>query len=1222
LADRIHPASPSSPGRSAELRRLGLLDGPPDDALNAIVKAAAELFSAPSAVLAVLDENRFWFKARYGLEAAESPRDSTFSSIVAGQDAPLFVADTSSEPRWASLRSVAPPDSVRFYAGVPLRARSGAILGALCAFDQQPRPESAATLVPVLEGLAKAVCAVVEMVPGQALGQLRFEAELRLRDRALAACSSGIVIADARLPDAPVIYCNPAFERMTGYGRDEVAGLNGRFLQGAGTDPAAVAQLHDAIQTGEGTQLILRNYRKDGTPFWNDLTISPVHDATGTLTHFIGVQNDISGRIERVRELRQLSGLQRAILDSASFPLVATATNGVIVAMNETARKLLRLKPGEPLPVEVASLFDAGELAKRAEELSSSLGQLIPAGVAALFTPTRDGNIEEREWTWIASDGRRIPVLLSCSAIRGASDEITGFLLSGIDLSERRTILGELQRLAAVVESASDFIGISTLKGPVLYVNRAGRRMLGLPDTGPLPSSRMFRYVTPETLELIRRTVNPLVRRGERWEGPCTVRHFATNEIVETEGSCFPVPGRFSGEHVCLAAVLRNVTREHRALRALTHSEHRFSDVVGASGEVVWEVGPDLTFTYVSDRVVDLLGYEPAELVGHDALRLFHPDDAKRTAESWARDLSAHRPFRNREYRAIHKDGSVVWLCVAGVPVFHEDGSLASYRGVCLDVTGSRRTQLELEAAKEAAEEAARAKSLFLANMSHEIRTPLSGIIGMANILLDSTLTASQRECVETVRNSGEALLGILNDILDISAIESGRMEIVAQRFDLHQCVTDSVNLFQPGAAGKGIAISLEMGAEVPANVVGDSLHIRQILNKLIGNALKFAGPCEVRVKVTAQTGDRDGWILRFDVTDTGVGIPADRIERLFKAFSQVDSSSVRQHGGVGLGLAIGKRLAELMGGTMWVRSAPGSGSTFSFTVRTGEHAPSSQADSAPAVHFAFDPGLALRHPLRILVAEDNPVNQKIALFLLRKLGYAADLAANGREVLERLRTDAYDLILLDIQMPGMDGLQTARAVREKFGHPDRPWLVALTANAMADDRREAEEAGMNDYLSKPVQGAELHSAIERAAEALRAGRNEAQPAVWELPEGLREVLDADAKEIIHEILDLYLQDSEPLTGEILAAHAAQDGDALGRLLHRLKGSSAQVGALRLSSLCLQAESELLASGPAASSLGACLGQMAEAWEQAAIAIRQWLGPSARPLDAPTSPGS
>lgn len=794
-------------------------------------------------------------------------------------------------------------------------------------------------------------------------------------------------------------------------------------------------------------------------------------------------------------------------------------------------------------------------------------------------------------------------------------DELTGFLLSGIDPSERRTILDELQKLAAVVENSSDFVGVSTIEGEVLYVNRAGRRMLGLPDSGPMPSPRMFRYVTPETLRLIRRTVNPLVRRGERWEGPCTIRHFVTHEIVEMEGSCFPVPGQSRGEHICLAAVLRNVTRERQAIRALTHSEHRFSDVVAASGEVVWEVGPDLTITYVSDRVVDILGRRLAELTGSDVLDLIHPEDAQRVAESWARGYAVRQPFRNLECRALHKDGSVVWLRLAGVPVFHEDGSLASYRGVCLDVTKEHQTQLELEAAKEAAEEAARVKSLFLANMSHEIRTPLNGIIGMTGMLFDSGLSTGQRECVETIRSSGEALLGVLNDILDISKIESGRMEIVAQSFDLHHCLADSVKLFQPGVAAQGISLSLEIGEEVPGRVTGDSLRLRQILNNLIGNAIKFAGPCSVRVEVTAQPGAPDGWLLRFDVIDTGIGIPADRIARLFKPFSQADASSMRPHGGAGLGLAICKRLAELMGGSMWVRSEPGAGSTFSFTVRAADIEPGSEPGSmagfVPAGHFTFDPSLALRCPLRILVAEDNPVNQKVTLFLLRKLGYEADLVANGHEVLERLRTNTYDLILLDIQMPGMDGLQAARAVRDKFGHPGKPWLVALTANALADDRREAEEAGMNDYLSKPVQGAELQSAIEHAAETLRAKQHEPQEAAWQLPDGLCEALQADAKEeVIDEIMALYLRDSERLMREILSAQTAEDGDALRRLLHRLKGSSGQVGARRLASLCLGAESVLHESGPAASSMKPCLRELETEWQRAAMAIRQWLGPA------------
>ncbi len=1207
LSDLTPQASTPLPDRSADLQRLEILDSPSNDALDAIVKAATGLFGVSSAVVAILDDNRHWFKARYGVEMSESPRGFTLFENVIQRNAPLLVADASSEPRWANLASAGPPRSIRFFVGVPLRSDSGIAFGVLAAFDRQPRPETASVFVPVLEDLARAVSAILEISSRQALGHVRLE-QLQLQDSALAASSSGIVIADARLPDTPLIYANPAFERMTGYRLDDVTGLNCRFLQGPDTDPAAVAQLHDAIYAGQGTHLLIRNYRKNGEPFWNELTVSPVRDRSGALTHFIGIQNDVSARIETERELRRLSDLQRTILDSTSVQLVATAIDGVIVTMNEAARKLLRLSADSQLPVDVTALFDPDELAARAAELSSSSGQTVDAGAGALFTLARNGECEEREWTWIASDGSRIPMLLCCSAIRNASGESTGFLLSGIDLSPRRTMLAEVHRLAAVVESASDFVGISTLSGEVLYANRAGRRMIGVPEAGPLPSSHLSRYVTRETLHLLRGTINALVQRGERWEGSCTIRHFVTKEIVEMEGSCFPVPGRSSNEPICLAAVLRNVTQEHRALRALTQSERRFKDVVAAAGEFVWEIDSDLRLAYISDRVFPLLGYEPSELIGRPALFLLHPDDAPTEAEKLASDVTELRPFRDRESRSIHKDGSVLWLRVAGVPFLRDDGSFGGCRGVCLDITAQREAHLELQAAKEAAEAAARVKSQFLSNMSHEVRTPLSGVIGMTGILLDSGLTAAQREHVETIRKSSEGLLTILNDILDITSIESGHLEIAAHSFDLKRCVTDSVRLFEPGAAEQGMPLELNIGEKVPGNVVGDSLRLRQILHNLIGNAVKFAGHGSIRVKVAAQPAAPDGWILQFDVIDTGIGIPADRIERLFQAFSQVDPSSMRQHGGTGLGLAIAKRLAELMGGTMWARSELGAGSTFSFTVRAGAGEAPGLAGPVQPAQFVFDPALASRCPLRILVAEDNPVNQRVAIFLLRKFGYKADVVSNGQKVLERLRSSVYDLIVLDIQMPGMDGLQAARAIRKEFGHPSRPWLVALTANALADDRRDASEAGMNDYMSKPVQGPELQAAIERAAEALQAGRDETPEAVWELPEGLREAFAEDAKEIVDEILAIFLQDSEPLIGEILAAHAAMEREALSRLLHRLKGSAAQVGALRLANLCLRAEFALHDAGVTAPALGEWLEAMGGEWRLAADSIRQWLG--------------
>jgi len=431
------------------------------------VKAAAGLFGAASAMVTILDEDRQWVKARFGLAAGRACVSSACSRLVIEQAAPLFVADCSTEQRWENLRTSVSQDSARFYAGVPLHTESGIVFGALCAFDRRPRPVSAAASMAILEDLAQAVSAIVESSPAHALSQFRF-IEFRLRDRALAACSSGIIIADARLPDTPITYCNPAFERITGYRRDEVMGLNCRLLQGEDTGPAAVKQLHDAIGSGKGAHVLLRNYRKNGTPFWNDLTISPVHDAKGVLSHFIGIQNDISDRIESEREVQRLSGIQRAILDSTSFPLVATDLSGVIVTMNNSARNLLGLPPCGPHPVEVTSLFDPEELTKRAAELPLSSGDAINAGTAALFTPASNGAIEEREWTWFAADGSRIPVLLSCSAIRDASNEPRGFLLSGIDLSERRTILDAQGRGALRQSRGPPHAGAARNRTPAL----------------------------------------------------------------------------------------------------------------------------------------------------------------------------------------------------------------------------------------------------------------------------------------------------------------------------------------------------------------------------------------------------------------------------------------------------------------------------------------------------------------------------------------------------------------------------------------------------------------------------------------------------------------------------------------------------------------------------------------------------------------------------------
>ncbi len=399
------------------------------------------------------------------------------------------------------------------------------------------------------------------------------------------------------------------------------------------------------------------------------------------------------------------------------------------------------------------------------------------------------------------------------------------------------------------------------------------------------------------------------------------------------------------------------------------------------------------------------------------------------------------------------------------------------------EIAKHEKLEADLIIAKEAAELATRAKAEFLANMSHELRTPMNAVIGFASLLLDDSLTAEQREYMEGIRSGGEALLAIISDILDFSRMENEKVELELQPFSLRHCIEESLEMVAVQAGRKGLNLGYTIDCNTPDNIIEDHGRLRQILVNLLGNAVKFTDKGEINVSVSSEAIKGNTHQILFEVKDTGIGIPKEKMDRLFQPFDQLEPSISHKRDGIGLGLAICQKLVELMGGMIWAESTPGKGSVFCFTI---------QAEIIPGkpLHSRNEEGIAAlkcpsdQKPLRILVAEDNPSNQKVLLTMLNRLGYRPEAVANGREVLQALEIRPYDLILMDVKMPEMDGLTASRMVRNRF--PEKgPKIVAITAYGLEGDREKCLNAGMDDYIAKPIKLNELAELVDKISSDL-----------------------------------------------------------------------------------------------------------------------------------------
>lgn len=534
------------------------------------------------------------------------------------------------------------------------------------------------------------------------------------------------------------------------------------------------------------------------------------------------------------------------------------------------------------------------------------------------------------------------------------------------------------------------------------------------------------------------------------------------------------------GEIGGLVSVSVEITDVMTALDASERAEQRLNLALELADIHVWELDfatGAMTTSGARETFFDG-AFTDAEVAADTSITI-HPSDRERIEAAWVEALAADRPY-HPEYRINRLDGQEVWAACTARYIRDEAGQPIKLIGAMRNITDRKQAEADLIQAKDDAEAANRAKSVFLATMSHEIRTPLNGVLGMAQAMAADDLAPVQRERLETIRQSGETLLVILNDLLDLSKIEAGKVELEVADFAMGPLIEGVRAAFADVAAGRGLGLTVDLDPSAVGVYRGDATRLRQILFNLIANGLKFTEAGDVRLAVR-----RDGSMLSFRISDTGMGIPADRLPRLFNKFEQADASTTRRFGGTGLGLAISRDLAVLMGGDIVAESVEGAGSTFHVTVRlpyVGEALES--APPGPAATPAPD------RPLRILAAEDNAVNQVVLRALLEQAGIEPFIVDDGAACVEAWQAGPWDVILMDIQMPVMDGPSAARAIRaaERASGRRRTPIVALTANAMAHQVSEYAAAGMDGFIAKPIHVEELFAGIEAALDLLDAG--------------------------------------------------------------------------------------------------------------------------------------
>ena len=786
------------------------------------------------------------------------------------------------------------------------------------------------------------------------------------------------------------------------------------------------------------------------------------------------------------------------------------------------------------------------------------------------------------EFRLITKDARAIWFVNCATIINWEGRPATLSILT--DINEQRKLEEALRdreaKFRLLTENTSDNIWTMNLDGRLTFISQSISRIRGYSAEEAITQS-LDEVIAPNSLATAYAKLGETVANVKL--GIPVEKVLLELELLCKDGSSvwteIIINGMYDndGAFVQLVGVTRDIgKRRRREFELLKLSRAVEQTPVSI---VITDVAGYIEF--VNPKFSELTGYTSEEAVGRNPRVLKSGNTPKSTYKDLWETIKSGKIWQG-EFHNKSKDGSLFWEHATISPLRDSAGSITHFIAVKENITEKKIIMEQLVYAKEQAEAATRAKGDFLATMSHEIRTPMNGVIGMTGLLLDTELDEKQRLYAETVSRSGDHLLTLINDILDFSKIESGKMDIELLDFDLRQTLEETTLMFGQRADEAGLKLACRMEPDVPQYLKGDPGRVRQIVTNLVGNAIKFTSQGSVIVNASLASEQDDCAIVRFEIIDTGIGIPASRLAAIFEPFTQASGSTSRKYGGTGLGLAICKQLAELMGGEIGVTSEMGKGSTFWFNARFER---CSESEVEQLVRLSEQQTTVVNssanRTARILLAEDNIINQKVAQGILNQLGFKCDVVANGEEAVQALEMIDYDLVLMDCQMPVMDGFEAAAIIRSPESvvyNRDVP-IIAMTANAMKGDREKCLAAGMNDYLSKPVKKGELAGRLDSWLAGVQPCEEPTDDEITTVESlSLVDVEDMLPRiggdlDFAKELLDLS-STQLPLILKKLHVTMANSDDMASILMqvHTMKGAASNISALALCDVCLQVE--------------------------------------------------